>query len=202
MSGFLTTLVEPYYSKILHANYVRQLSTEEQLVFNQGVVTELSEIDKSIIARLLAPSDWDGDPIWSPDWKEKITGSWFCGLKGWQEFETIIGELLLSSKTWYAGQGYCFALACFATDESAAYLINYLEVYLPQTSLEYDQKWAMPALMWVDEQRGTYHSHRFLVAGGLWEQYGAGREFPYWEIEECKRGFWAAMQYCRMHFSL
>ncbi len=75
------------------------------------------------------------------------------------------------------------ASRCFASEKSATYLIDYLEIYLPQTNLYYDQQWAMPALVWIDEQRGTHYSQRFLAPGGLWEQYSAGKELPYWEIE-------------------
>ncbi|WP_425554355.1 DUF6000 family protein [Hymenobacter glaciei] len=81
-----------------------------------------------------------------------------------------------------------------------SYLTEYLDIYLARLDLHYDQQWALPALMWVDEQRGTHYSHRFLEPGGLWERYSAGRPSPYWEVEECKSSFWEAMDYCRVHF--
>jgi hypothetical protein len=196
MEEFLAKWVSPYYLYILHANYFRQLSGEKQVIFNQQVMAALRELDEVVMSKLIVP--FDNPNV--PGWREHLTGSWFCGLKRWHQFGPTIGKLLLASEVCYAGQGYCFALACFANDESVAYLTAYLDFYLPRLDLDYDQQWAMPALMWIDEQRGTNCASRFLVPGGLWEQYTANRAAPYWEIETCKRAFWGAMNYCQEHF--
>jgi hypothetical protein len=199
MKDFAAKWVVPFYLEVLHANYVRQKSSDN-LLFNQRVVAALAELDEPVVEQLLYLRDWPDEDDNMPGWRELLTGSWFCGLKGWQKFTDVIGQYLVESGTCYAGQGYCFALACFATEDSAAYLVKYLDTYLPQLELDYDQQWALPALMWIDEQRGTHHSHPFLEPGGLWEQYIAGRPSPYWEAEECKRNFWEAMKYCQAHF--
>lgn len=182
---------------VLHANYLR-LDEEEEPLFKQRVFGAAEELDEGIMTELLASFDFDSE--YAPGWREHLVGSWFCGLKGWQQFSGTIGDSLLASETCYAGQGYCFALACFATEESADYLIKYLDVYLPRIDAYYDQEWAMPALMWIDEQRGTKHAARFLVPGGLWEEYKRDKPAPQWDIEMCKHNFWAAMNYCQAHF--
>ncbi|WP_052345978.1 DUF6000 family protein [Hymenobacter swuensis] len=186
-----TKWVKPLYMEILHANYTGTESTQQLVAFNQQVNTALASVDEYIITHLLKAS-----------WREKLTGSWLCGLKNWQQFVPLLGTLLVESKTMYAGQGYCFALARFATAESATYLAVYLDTYLRQPDLQYDQHWAMPALLWIDERRGTTWAQEFLVPGGLWEQYTANKldHSIIWQLTECKRQFWAAMEYCRTNF--
>ncbi|HEX8326029.1 MAG TPA: DUF6000 family protein [Hymenobacter sp.] len=129
-----------------------------------------------------------------------------CGLKGWHQFGPAIGERLVASKTCFAGEGHSFALACFASDAAAAHLTHYLEKYLPRPDLQYDQEWAMPALLWIDEQRNTTHARPFMAAGGLWERYGSTREqhaakHGYTSpTSKCIPRFRAAMAYCHTHF--
>ncbi|MFL7870918.1 MAG: DUF6000 family protein [Anaerolineales bacterium] len=137
----------------------------------------------------------------SGGWREQLTGSWFCGLKGWSQFADTIGKKLVESKTTYAGQGYSFALACFANDKSVRYLTEYLNIYLLQTQLIYDQGWVMPALMWVDEQKGTNHAAQFIVSGGLWGEYVADKKSKVWKLDYRKEKFWRLMSYCQEHFA-
>ena len=191
MDNFTAKWVKPYYMAILHANYVNMLPEEERGVFNQDVLLALTVIDESVVVKLL-----------NSHWREQLTGSWFCGVKGWRHFGPQLGQLLVASKTCFAGQGYCFALASFANESSVIYLTKYLDKYLPQLDLYYDQGWAMAALMWVDEKSGTSHSHRFLAADGLWECFVAAkiRVAGTWQIESYKRELWDAIEYCQTHF--
>jgi hypothetical protein len=151
----------------------------------------LAEVDASIVKQLLSTRNW----------RPRQVGGWFVGLKRWEEFGETIGELLLPSELCFAGQGYCFALACLANDVSVRYLVAYLDRYLRQPELYYDQHWAMPALMWVDEQLGTNHSAAFLEPGGLWETFIIGKNFA-WDLEPNRQEFWERMHYCRDNFGL
>jgi Family of unknown function (DUF6000) len=175
----ITKWVAPYYLKILHANYAEIESAQERVEFNQQVITALAAVNEEVVIRLLQEG-----------WREKLTGSWLCGLKNWQQFTPLLGALLVESRT------------CFATEESAAFLVTYLDTYLPRLDLQYDQHWAMPALLWVDEQLGTTYAQKFLVPGGLWEHYTADKlhHSNAWQLTECKRQFLAAMEYCRTNF--
>ena len=152
MDEFIKESVNPYYLEILHGNFVHARGQKRE-DFQRNVRRALSTIDESIVERLLTA---DG-------WREQLTGSWFCGLKGWGRFEDQIGEALIASKVAFADQGFCFALARFADDKSADYLAKYLDTYLPQIERYYDQGWAMPALIWIDEQRNTEHSASWWV---------------------------------------
>jgi hypothetical protein len=125
------------------------------------------------------------------NWRCRITAAWFCGLKKWRQYEDVIGKSLLESRVCYAGQGYCFAFAHFADEKSSDYLVQYLDLYLPQIDKYFDQTWAIAALIWVDEKRKTNSSSRFLLPGGLWDEYIKGKveTSDDWALAHCKERF-------------
>lgn len=185
MDELRTKWVVPYYLQFLHANYLADERAEEPRAFKKRVDAALAEIDEGIVSLLLAEH-----------WREQITASYFAGLKGWSQYADTIGNLLVQSVACYAGQGYCFALACFADETSVKYLQKYLRIYLAQPQLYYDQYWAMPALIWIDERKGTQHSAEFLKPGGLWETFVAGKNES-WQLDKCWPDFRRAMNYWR-----
>jgi len=191
MNDFIVEWVLPYYLKILHGNYV-YLKSSEQEAFNQEVKKALSTLNEAAVNRLLSAAGW----------REQITGSWFCGLKGWNQFADQIGKALVASQVGFAGQGYCFALACFTDETSVGYLTQYLDIYLPRIDCYYDQDWAMPALIWIDRQKNTNHSSRYLVSEGLWEKFVEDKlkGSDVWRLENIENRFWRVMEYCRVHF--
>ncbi len=193
MSPFIQRWVSPFYLRILHGNYASRIVVgEERTKFNGEVRIALAEITPEIATKLL-----------SGYWREAITGSWLAGLKRFPECQHQIGRLLLQSKTCYAGQSHAFAMACYADDASVEFLTRYLDTYLRKTDCCYDQGWAMPALMWIDEQQRTDHAAQFLSPGGLWEQFTADKvsdNNDSWTIQVCKANFWRSMEYCCAHF--
>jgi hypothetical protein len=190
MDEFINQWVAPYYLNILHGNYCFLLKHDEQVAFNRSVNNALASINVEVVNRLL-----------SGGWREQITGSWYCGLKGWSQFTDMIGTKLVESKMTYAGQGHSFALACFANDKSVRYFTEYLDMYLPQINLVYDQAWVMSALMWVDEQNNTDHSVRYLASNGLWQEYIADKESDVWQLDYWKNNFRTLMNYCQENFA-
>jgi hypothetical protein len=189
MDEFINNWVAPYYLSILHGNYLYSLKDDVQTLFHKNVKKALLTLNDEIIQRLL-----------SGGWREQITGSWFCGIKGLSEYVDTIGIKLVKSKMTYAGQGHCFALACFANDKSVKYLAEYLDIYLSKTNLIYDQAWVMPALMWVDEQNNTTHASRFIVSGGLWDGFIEEKDLNFWRLDNRKEYFWKLMNHCRENF--
>ena len=187
---FISQWVQPFYLRILHGNYCR-LSGVEKSSFDDKVKNGLELINSDIVSQLLL----------SFGWREQITGSWFCGLKGWSQFADIIGTKLVESKVTYAGQGHSFAMACFANENSVKYLTQYLNFYLPKNDLIYDQAWVMPALMWVDEQNNTNHSSQYLISGGLWDNYIADKNSEHWRLDNKKESFGEVMNYCRENYA-
>ncbi len=193
MDKFIDKWVSPFYLNILHGNFsTKCLSKDERITFNQNVHEALTRITPEIASRLI-----------SGHWREAITGSWFAGLKGFIDCREQIGERLLASKMCYAGQAHAFAMACFADENSAVFLERYLKKYLCQKDCCYDQHWAMPALIWIDQKLSTNRSEVFLAPGGLWELFTSDKvsnENDSWYIENCKKDFWEVMNYCIDNF--
>ncbi|GAA0287705.1 hypothetical protein GCM10010302_27580 [Streptomyces polychromogenes] len=108
-------------------------------------------------------------------WRPRLAAAWLIGVGRRTSFRERLGELLLASETWYAGRGYCFALARFGTHEDAALLAAYLDRYLPRTDLMYDQEAALGALLHLDARLGTRHADRFTAPGGLWQRWAEAR---------------------------
>jgi hypothetical protein len=110
--------------------------------------------------------------------------------------------LLVPSATCYAGQGYCFALACFANEASIEYLNLYLDEYLPQPDKHYDQTWAMPSLIWIDKIKNTDYSKKYLESKGLWERFVFGKtEHDNWNLTLLNQRFERVMMFRNNWFS-
>jgi len=84
------------------------------------------------------------------NWRARVAGAYLAALRRLDEFGPHIGGHLLRSETPYAGQGYCLALARFAGKDEVAILRRYLDHYLTQTKLIYDQCAALSALAQID----------------------------------------------------
>ena len=123
-------------------------------------------------------SDHELGVLLDSEWRSRLTASWLIGLDGRDQFRGRIGELLLASEVTYAGQGFCLALARFATTADADLLAAYLDRYLPQVGKRYDQPWALGALLHVDHQLGADHAARFLAVGGLWDKWNKTQPTP------------------------
>jgi Family of unknown function (DUF6000) len=147
------------YLELLHGNFLR-LPEPERTTFvralkdaaQQATVPELSVLLKG-------------------EWRARLTGSVLSGLARRTVLRDRIGSLLLASEVCYSGQGYCYALASFGTPEDAALLVAYLDRYLPQTQLRYDQPWALGALLHIDGRLGTRHATSFMTPNGLWQRW-------------------------------
>jgi hypothetical protein len=123
------------------------------------------EITPSVVERLLTDYDW----------RPRLTGAFFAGLKLFTSAEDHIGRLLLRSDLCYAGKLYCVALAEFNTPSGRDYLRTYLEYYLTRPDLDYNQGDAMGAMAWLDTMNGTKHFEGFQP---LWRAY---REAKSWK---------------------
>jgi hypothetical protein len=182
--------VNPYYLLLLHGNFL-DLGDEEQQPFIASMQRAVTQINEDIIERLLRIA-----------WREQLTGAWFAGLKGSSQFTGRIGDLLIENSGGYAGQGYCFALARFATNSSVDYLTLYLDEYLLRLKDEWGQDWAMAALIWIDKVKRTRHADKYLEPGGMWDQYVADK-LAYgkrWDLDWIKGRFDSIMQFCASLF--
>ncbi len=123
-------------------------------------------------------TDHELSTLLDSEWRSRLTAAWLIGLDRRTQFRDRIGALLLESHLVYAGRGYCLALARFGTAADTDLLCAYLDRYLPRTDLEYDQHWAIGALLHLDERLGSHHADRFLTPGGLWEKSATSRYDP------------------------
>jgi hypothetical protein len=183
--------VKPYYMDVLHANYV-SFEGDRLNAFVSRVREALVVVDHSVIERLLEINGPDSS------WRDWLTGGWFTGLKRWKQYADRVGEILLKSQTPYAAQGACFALARFDDDAAIKYLTAYLDHYLLDTDLSYDQNWAMSALIWIDRSQSSKYSDAYLKPGGPWEAF-VGRK-PHWSLAQSLTVFESAMLFCQEWF--
>lgn len=154
------------YLKLLNANFMTMDKTGRTPFLQQ------------LAAAARQASDDDLAMLLDSDWRSRLTASWLIALDRRQRFRPRIGDLLLASELPYAGQGYCLALARFATAADAELLAAYLDTYLTQPDKRYDQHWALGALLHLDEQLTASRADRFLTGGGLWQQWSRTEKTP------------------------
>ncbi|MEY9871555.1 hypothetical protein ABH931_001028 [Streptacidiphilus sp. MAP12-33] len=151
------------YLRLLHGNFAGE-DRSERTPFLQALRADARDISDDHLERLL-----------NTGWRPALTASWLIGVDRRAYFRDVLGDLLIRSETCFAGQGYCFALARFGTDEDAAYLTAYLDHWLRQPDCQYDQHWAISALLHIDGRTGGDHAARFLAPGGLWHEWNQAR---------------------------
>jgi hypothetical protein len=147
------------YRKLLHGNVLRMDHTQ-RLNFGRALADDARRV-----------TDEDLDQLLTYEWRAQLTAAWLAGFTRRTRHRGRIGELLLASRLCYAGQGFCLALARFGTPEDAQLLTEYLDRYLPQLELRYDQRWALGALLYLDTRLSTDHAERFLGTGGAWQRW-------------------------------
>jgi hypothetical protein len=125
---FLREYVAPFY--------MGSKGTEE---FRKSYRVLRKSIDINLVSKLLGNFDW----------RSRSVGAYFSALESMEELEKNIGRLLLRSDVCYAGHDYCLALASFSTPTATKFLHQYLEYYLEQPDLWFDQTSAMAALSYI-----------------------------------------------------
>ncbi|HEX2629190.1 MAG TPA: DUF6000 family protein, partial [Chitinophagaceae bacterium] len=110
--------------------------------------------------------------------------AWLIAINQYTTFEDTLGRLLLKSEVCYAGSAYCLALAGFGTSGARNYLTEYLDYYLQQPQLWFDQSDALCALEYIDPST----AQRFLPK---WEKFIADK--PNWDLNRSREHFNANM---------
>ncbi|MCX4869435.1 DUF6000 family protein [Streptomyces sp. NBC_00825] len=154
------------YLHLLHANFTRE-DESKRTPFLQSLSAAAHEITDEELEILL-----------ESEWRSRLTAAWLIGFDRRDHFRDVLGDLLLASRLCFSGQGYCFALARFGTDEDAQHLAAYLDRYLRRPDCQYDQHWAISALLHIDSRSGSEHAARFLAPGGLWHQWNGAQYSP------------------------
>jgi len=148
--------VAPYYMNIGRDDeeWTRQLEDIEP------------EISRNLILQLLGEFNW----------RSRSTGAFFAGIKGFKDFEDIIGTHLLKSEVTYAGKTYALVLASFNTEKATLYLRNYLNYYLLKLDLWFDQREVLEALTYLDKINKTQHASEYTKN---WLEFIQNK--PYWK---------------------
>ncbi|MFJ7194023.1 MULTISPECIES: DUF6000 family protein [unclassified Streptomyces] len=154
------------YLHLLHGNFARHDETER------------TPFLRSLSAAAREITDEELEILLESEWRSRLTAAWLIGFNRREHFRDVLGDLLLASRLCFAGQGYCFALACFGADEDAQHLTAYLERYLRRPDCQYDQRWAISALLHIDSRTGNEYAARFLAPGGLWHQWNETQHKP------------------------
>jgi hypothetical protein len=102
------------------------------------------------------------------NWRPRIVAAYFAAIEDLTELEEHIGRLFLRSDVCFAGAGYALALAMFNTPGSVAFLGKYLDHYLREKDLYFDQPSAMAALRFTDQVNGTSYFDEYLP---LWNEF-------------------------------
>jgi hypothetical protein len=123
--------------------YMRFGETSEAWIESLHAVTP--EISADIIEKNLGDFNW----------RTRTTGAFFAAITNRPQYIDIIGTHLLKSETCCAGDLYCQVLAAFNIPACADYLNRYLDHYLLQPELWFDQADAMEAVLYLDEVNGT-----------------------------------------------
>ena len=128
----------------------------------RACVARLALADDTVIARLLGQCDW----------RSRTAGAYLAALTERPGFTEQLGGLLLASEVCYAGSAYCLALVALDTPASRDYLHRYLEHYLRQPQLHFEQAQAMAAIRYLDDKNGTAEAARHAPA---WADFAAHR---------------------------
>jgi len=106
------------------------------------------------------------------NWRTRSTGAFFAAVKDKKEFIDIIGIHLIKSEVCYAGRTYAKVLAYFNDEKGNEYLERYLEFYLKQKHLYFDQGDVFQAVKYLDEINGTNKIEKYKHD---WKEYAKGK---------------------------
>ncbi|WP_031155099.1 DUF6000 family protein [Streptomyces xanthophaeus] len=136
-----------------------RLSGPERDLFVRELVQAAGEITPAELGILLEGG-----------WRERTTASWLVAVARRTEFRSRIGELLLASGGSYPAS-LCIALASFGTSADADPLCEYLDRYLPEPDLRWDQTAVFSTLLHLDAVLGAERAAPYLAPGGLWRRW-------------------------------
>lgn len=171
---FIKKFAQPFYLKL-------GINGNRKGDFLGNVKAILPEVNVEVVAKLLGEFNW----------RTRKVGAFFAAIKNMTEFQEALGNLLLKSEVGGAGKSYCLALAEFNNQKSIDFLNQYLNYYLTQKDLWFDQGDAMGALAYLDSQNGTEELKKHLES---WNEFVSNK--PNWDLErsienfECNMKVW------------
>lgn len=101
-------------------------------------------------------------------WRQRRLGAYYMAVGEHHSLMDILGVHLLKSEMPFAGYNYLIAIAYLNNEKGLNYLLKYLNFYLTQTQLEYDQIQAIETLVYLDHKNKTDY---FKEVEFLWNDY-------------------------------
>ncbi|MDB2687335.1 DUF6000 family protein [Mariniblastus sp.] len=164
-ADFINTWISPFYM-------TDPVAQQKQFQNAYRPIHKL--VDDSLITRLLTLFNW----------RSRIVGAYFAAISCSDEHCDHIGRLLLRSDVCYAGSGYAVALARFNSDSAVKYLCTYLDYYLDQQDLWFDQGDVMGALAHLDNVNATSIFDSYLEK---WQSFIENK--PNWDLAASVKRF-------------
>ncbi|RYG70793.1 hypothetical protein EON80_06865 [bacterium] len=118
------------------------------------------------------------------NWRGRQVATRFVAVRRFTELQPDISLLFLRSDVCYVGADYTLTLAVLGNEAAAQTLVTYLNYYLRQPDLYFDQHYALAALLYFDEQHGTRHAAPVMP---LWEAFIADK--PHWNLQTYTSAF-------------
>ncbi|MBG9377277.1 hypothetical protein I5907_13630 [Panacibacter sp. DH6] len=142
-ADFIKKWVVPYYMEI---------GCYDNLNWIEHVKEIKPEITQDVCLNLLGDFNW----------RTRLVGSYFAAVKNYKELINIIGTHLLKSEVCCVGHIYALTLAFFNDEKCIGYLNKYLEYYLAKSSLYFDQKIVIEAVLYLDRKNQTDYFNQHL----------------------------------------
>jgi hypothetical protein len=96
------------------------------------------------------------------NWRSRLVGCYFAGVKGYTDMIDTIGIHLLKSEVCCVGHIYALTLAFFNTPASVYFVEAYLNYYLAKPDLYFDQRYVMEALLYLDKINESHHAEKYI----------------------------------------
>jgi|688.fasta_scaffold674198_2 hypothetical protein len=138
--------VVPFYMNLLRLS-------EHTAAHKEHLLPIRDEVTSALVKTLLGDFNW----------RTRSTGSFFAALFDYTDHQETIGRLLLKSEVCYAGSTYALTLAAFNNDHSLHFINEYLDYYLTQPQLHFDQGEVLGALLYLDQINGSSEAERHMA---------------------------------------
>lgn len=165
----LDELVKPFCFELLNGHFCSykrsSLDSAERLDFEAEFSQALDLVVCSDVEQLFQDKSW----------RTQLMASWYCAIKGWNQFQNTIISALLDDCSHFPSEGYFIALYSFADELSVACLCEYLEKWPKSDQLNQDrlnqQALVMQTLLLIDQKTGSNRAIKYKCDGGLWHRW-------------------------------
>ncbi|WP_223558513.1 DUF6000 family protein [Chryseobacterium lathyri] len=140
---FIDKWVLPFYMKIWNTS--------------GSWITDIKELKDEITEEVTATLLGDFN------WRTRTVGAYLSAIKNYETQIDIIGVHLLKSELCYSGDLYALIFAFYNNEKTIGYLNQYLDYYLQQPQLHFDQERVMEVVVYLDTINGTNNFAKHMI---------------------------------------